>query len=647
VDTTITPGDDFFAYANGDWLKTATISAGSARWGARDEISELTRARIRTLIDDARLAPHGSLARKVAEFRAAYLNEAAIERKGLGSLSSQLEDIARTHDKRALTRLLGSAMPADVDPFGFGIYESAHLLGLSVERSIHGENTYDVFLMQGGLGLGDRARYLSTDSLAVALRARYREHVGRMLALAGFDRASQRAESLLALETALARTHATREASANDHNADTRWSRADFARLAPGMDWAAFFAAAGLAGQDELVVWQPTAVTGVAALVASQSLETWKDYARFHLITRFADVLPRAFADEAATMRGMEASGQADATPRAQRALDVTQSMMSDAIGRMYVERYFPAAQKARVQAIVANVVDAFAKRAGAVTWMSSASKVIALAKLRTLYVGIGYPERWRDYSGLVVDSTDPLNNLRRVADWNYRHAIARIGQPVDMREWWIAPQQVGAVLMFQQNSYDFSAALLQPPKFDPAASDAATYGAIGAIIGHDVSHFIDVLGADYDSSFALRHWWTAEDSSRFQAVAEPLVTQFSGYRPFPDLGVDGRLTMTENVADLAGLQAAFDAYRHSLRDRVTDREYVRRHDREFFIAFAQSWRTKISDAALRTQLASNDHAPEMFRVATVRNLDAWYDAFDVRPGQRLYVEPKARVRIW
>jgi putative endopeptidase len=335
-----------------------------------------------------------------------------------------------------------------------------------------------------------------------------------------------------------------------------------------------------------------------------------------------------------------------DRAVREQRALEVTQSAMSEAIGRMYAERYFPAAQKARVQRIVAGVADAFARRVEAATWLSPASKTIALWKVRSLYVGIGYPEHWRDYSDLPIDRADALGNLRRIEALKTRDALARIGQPVDMKEWWIPPQLPGAVLIFHQNAYEFAAALLQAPKFDASGSDAATYGSIGAIIGHDISHFVDRLGADYDTVFAIRHWWTAEDLAAFERRAEPLVSQFSGYHPYPDLGVDGKQTETENVADLAGLEASFDAYRRSLGARASDRTYVRRQDREFFIAFAQSWRTRMSDRAMRAQLGT-DHAPEMFRVSTVRNLDAWYDAFDVAPGQRLYLAPGERVHVW
>ncbi|HEU5041469.1 MAG TPA: M13 family metallopeptidase, partial [Gemmatimonadales bacterium] len=477
TDPSIQPGDDFFAYANGSWLRATEIPADKDRWNARSEIGERTRQQVVRLLDDAGAEPVGSLARKVADFRAAYLNEAAIEAGGIAPLEPLLDSIAHVSDKAALTRLLGRGLRADVDPLNWGVYRSSHLLGLAVEPSIHGEKTYVAFLLQGGLGLPDREYYVGTEPRLQELRASYQQYVGRLLALAGFDRADQRAEAVMALETALAQAQATREASANDHNADNVWTRADFARRAPGMDWSAFFAAAGLAEQETFVAWQPTAVSGVAALVGSQPLERWKDYLRARVIDEFADVLPRAFAEPALAMRGAVAS-QSQPSPRAERALEVTRAAMSDALGRMYAERYFPARQKARVEAIVANVVAAFRQRVEAATWMSPGTRTVALAKLKTLYFGIGYPDRWQDYSDLIVDSADPVGNLRRVADRNYRRAVARLGRPVDLTEWWIAPHTVGAVLVFQQNAYNFPAALLQAPKFDPTASDAANYGA-------------------------------------------------------------------------------------------------------------------------------------------------------------------------
>ncbi|MEO8133138.1 MAG: M13 family metallopeptidase [Betaproteobacteria bacterium] len=529
------------------------------------------------------------------------------------------------------------------------------------QASIHGEKTYVAFLVQGGLGLPGREHYVSTEPGMQALRARYQEAVGKVLALAapgaGSDRpapASTRAEAVLALETAIAQSHATPEVSGNERNADNLWTRADFAPQAPGINWPAFFAAAGLAKQLSFVAWQPSAVKGAAALVASQPLSAWKDYLRVRVIAAYADVLPRAFAAQAPALRGGAESAAAAGQPpsaRTQRATEATQSAMSDAIGRLYAERHFPAGHKARVQAIVANVVAAFTRRVEAVTWMSPASKSMALAKLKAMYFGVGYPEKWQDYSDLAVDPADAVGNLRRIADRNYRQTLARLGKPVDRTEWCVVPQWVGAILLFQQNSYNFTAALLQAPKFDMGASEAMNYGAIGAIVGHEVSHFVDSLGAEYEAGGRFRRWWTPDDMSRYEAAYVPLVNQFSGYRPLPDLAINGKLTLTENIADLGGLAAAFDAYRANIGatpgSRTADKEYVRQQDRQFFIGFARSWRSKYREEGLRKQVATNDHAPENYRIATVRNIDAWYDAFDVQPGLRLYLEPAARARIW
>ena len=645
VDPSVAPGDDFYAYANGGWLKAAARPAGRERWGARDELEELTRRRIAALLEAARTAPAGSTARKVADFQAAYLNTAAVEARGLTSLRPYLDRIERVSDKPALTRLLGRGMRADVDPMGFGIYQSSGVLGLAVQQNIHGEKVNSAFLVQGGLGLPDREDYLSAAPAKEALRARYREYIVKMLTLAEIDRAGERGRAVLALETAIAQGQATREASADDGNADHAWARADFERRAPGMDWAAFFDGAGLSANRDFVVWQPAAVTDLAAQVASQPVRVWKDYLIFHAIHDFADVLPRAFAEQALALRAATAPGPEPS--RAERASAATQSAMRNALGRMYAEWYFPADQKARVERISDNVRAALAARVEAATWMSPATKASALSKLQTLYVGIGYPDQWQEDASLAVDRGDPLANSQRVIDRDYRAAIARLGQPVDLKYWYGVPQTVGALLVFQQNAYVMSAALLEPPKYDHASSDAAAYGSVGALIGHDLTHYIDVLGADYDTEHRKRHWWTADDMQHFQALAQPLADQFAAYQPLPGLSINGKLTLTENVADLGGLAAAFDAYRKALGSRVADANDVRAQDREFFIAYAQTQRRIISERALRNQIATSDHAPEEYRADTVRNLGAWYDAFDVRPGQRLYLEPAARARVW
>jgi putative endopeptidase len=628
VNAGIHPGDDFFAFANGAWLESTSVPAGSVRWTARNDISELTRRQVEQLITGAAAAPAGSDARKVADFQAAYLDETAIEARGIAPLQPLFARIERVEDRDALTRFIGSGIRADVDPLNAGVYNSASLLGVALESGNHGETNYVAFLLQGGLGLAERQQYLDPSPDLQAIRAGYQDHIARVLKFAGFDRSAPRAEAVMRLEIAIAQSHATNEASGEDRNADNLWTRADFSRRAPGMDWAAFFAAAGLSNQEDFVVWQPEAIEGAAKLVGSYPLDAWRDYLRFHAIDVDADVLPHAVR-------------------RAPRATGVTQQALSGPLGRLYAGQYFRAADKARVQLIVNNVIAAFRERLKAVKWLTPATQAQAQLKLEKLYFGVGYPEKWPDYSTLTINPTDAFGNQQRIAEWNYQTTVARIGQRADHTDWWIAPQTPGGLLLFQQNAYNFAAALLQAPKFDPTASDAANYGAIGAILGHEVSHSVDTIGAEYDASGRKVHWWTESDLAQYHTVTDPLVRQFSSYRPFPDLAIDGKLTLAENVADLAGLVAAFDAYRRTLGPRASDKDYVRKQDREFFIGFARAWRAKYRDEGLRTQVMSNDHAPEAFRVATVRNLDAWYEAFDVHPGHRLYLEPRARVHIW
>lgn len=648
VDTGIAPGDDFFAHANGSWLQATTIPVGKMRWTARDENNVRVDQQLQALLGDLWTAPAGKTARQVADFRAACLDQAAIVANGLRPLKPLLGRIDKVRDKPALARLLGSMLGADADPINRGQFSSANVLGFAAESSIHGEKEYVAFLVQGGLGLPGREHYLSDDAAMQATRHRYQQALGKVLALLDpvqAQSAAQRAAAVMVLETALARSHATVKESDNERNADNLWTRADFAGKAPGMDWPAFFKAARLDKQHTLVAWQPGAVTGLAALVAGQPLQAWKDYLRVRALAPYLDVLPPAFADQAQALRGA-ADGPLPGSAE-QRATALTQGAMAEAIGRLYVERYFPAAHKARLDAIVANVAAAFSRRIDGANWLSPASKATAQAKLKVLYYGMAYPEQWPDDAALVIKPADPVGNLQRLAGQRYRQALDRLGQPVDNRRWVAAPQQAGGLLMFQQNAYNFSAALLQSPKFDAGAPDAVNYGAIGAIVGHEMSHFVDTLGAEYEVDGRLRRWWTPDDVARYAVASEALERQFSTYRPYPDVAVNGKQTSSENVADLAGLSAAFDAYRATLGELAADKAAVRQQDRAFFLGFARAWRGKVSEEGLRTQLASDVHAPDRYRIATVRNLDAWYEAFDIAPGQQLYLAPSARVRVW
>lgn len=634
VDAGIDPGDDFFAYANGEWLRSTAIPPGKGRWGARNQIAATATLQRAQVLREASGA--GTTGRRVAAFHAAYLDEASIEKKGLAPMAPLLKRIDRLRDKTALARWLGAHLRADVDPLGTGVTASSHLFGLAASFGIHGEPHYRPVLTQGGLGLPDREDYLDASPAKQALRDQRRARIAQLLQHAGASAAPARADAVLALETALARSHASAADSGDERNIDQRWQHAQFARQAPGLDWRAFFAAAGLSTQAEIIVWQPGAMQGGAALVASQPLAVWQDYLRVHTIERFADVLPRALRD---------AAPQA---PRDELALAATQQALPEQVGRLYVERHFPPERKARVKAILDDVAAALAQRVGAARWMSPATRELALAKLKLVYFGVAYPETWTDDSALAFNAADAIGNLQRLDAWHYRRTLAKLGRPVDRREWGVAPQTPGAILNFQLNAYNFAAALLQPPKFDANASEAAGYGAIGAIFGHELSHSVDTLGAEYDAQGATHRWWTPADKAAYDAAAQPLIDQFAAYRPLPGVAIDGRAALTENVADLIGLTAAFDAYRLAVGRRAVDAAALRQMDRQFFIGFARSWRAKLNDDGLRTQFKDDAaHAPEPWRVATVRNLDAWYEAFDVKPGHRLYLAPAARVRVW
>ncbi len=647
VDAHIRPGDDFFAYANGAWLQSTEIPAGRGRWGVRNEIDALTAAQMAELMGGITGHPASHLEQQLADYYHAYLDAAGIEAKGLAPIQRELARIATLHSKKALASYMGAQLRADADPLNWGVFSSPNLFGLSVEQDVHGKNIYVPYLVQGGLGLPRHDLYLADDAKAQNVCARYLAHISRMLSLAGFKDADARAQAVLKLETDIARSHMSDQASDDTKFADNAWPLAAFSQKAPGLEWAAYWKAAGLSKQPSVVVWNPAAVQGESALVASTPLAVWQDQLRFHLIARYADVLPTEFGSEAAALRAVVNAAAPVNEPRAARASMATQNALPEAVGRLYVAKYFSPAMKAQVQTIAADVIAAFGQRIQALPWLTPETKAQALVKLKGIYFGVGYPEHWKDYSRLRLDAHDALGNAQRVADWNYHTALAKLGTPVDMTEWWMAPQRVGAVSLPLQNGYNFAAALLQATKFDPHASAATNYGAIGAIIGHEVSHFFDDLGGENDAQGLPRKWRSESDVAQFHAAAQPLVEQYASYHPAPDLSIDGKLTWSENIADLGGLAAAFDAYRHTLGAQAKDPANVRAQDRDFFIGFARSWRAKLTDAELRKQVASDAHAPEGFRIATVRNIDAWYEAFDVQPGDRLYLEPRLRVRIW
>jgi predicted metalloendopeptidase len=648
MDTSIAPGDDFNEYTNGGWIKATPIPADKSSYGVGAILIDEVRKRTQALIQEA--ANPGSSpsedARKIGDFYSSFMDEAAIESKGITPLKPQLEGIAAIADRDDLARVLGGELRADVDPLNNTNFETGNLFGVWISQGLTDPTSSFPYLLQGGLGMPDRDYYLSTTPHMVELRKQYRTHIGAIFKLAGFADQDARAGRVFALETAIAKVHATRVESEDVHAA-VLWKREELAVKAPGLDWRALLGAAGLSDASSLIVWHPKAISGLSGLVAKEPLDVWKDWLVFHAIEKAASFLPKAFVDEDFQFYGKALNGTPELRPRWQRGVDFTNEALGEVVGKLYVERYFPAETKAKVQAMVENLVKAFGKRIDSLAWMSPETKVKAKQKLDTLRVGVGYPDRWQDYSRLEIVKGEALGNEQRAEAFEYRRQLLKLHEPIDRGEWWMTPQTVNAVNLPLQNALNFPAAILQPPYFDANADTAHNYGSMGAIIGHEISHSFDDQGSQFDAAGRLANWWTKEDFDHFKAASEALAAQFDAYRPFPDLAVNGHQTLSENIADVAGLLTAYDAYRLSLEGAEDVVKNGFSGDQRFFISFGQSWRSKIRDAALRREVATDGHAPEQFRADAPRNLDAWYDAFSVHPGQRLYLEPNQRVHVW
>jgi len=648
-DLSVLPGADFFSYANGTWVRQTAIPADRSSYGGFAIMQERTDQRVVELLRELAKsdAAPGSEARKVGDYFATFLDEEAVEAQGTRPLQPILQTIEAVTDRAALARILGAGVRADVDALNATNFQTPNLLGLWVAQDLDDPKRYLPFLMQGGLSMPDRDYYLQDAAPMREIRARYREHVAAMLRLGGFSEPDVRAARVIDLETRMALVHASRTESVDVQRADNHWQRADFDDRAPGLDWKAFFAAAGLADAPEFIVWHPRAVTGLAALVTTEPIATWQDYLRFHAIDHLGAYLPRAFAQESFHFYGNVLNGTPQMRERWKRAVSATDAALGESVGHLYVERHFPAADKAQVEQLVRNLIAAFDLRLDKLAWMDPQTRRRAKEKLAALKVGVGYPDRWRDVRALEVVRGDAVGNLLRAEAFELRRNLAKLGQPIDRGEWVMNPQLVNAVNLPVVNSIQFPAAILQPPFYSPESPVSANYGAIGAIIGHEISHSFDDQGALFDASGKLHNWWTPEDFAHFEASGAALARQYDAYRPFPDAAVNGKLTLSENIADLAGLAAAYDAYRLSLKGAAAPVVAGLDGDQQFFLGFAQAWRSKIREPAQRQGLIVDGHAPPQFRAATVRNLDPWYEAFHVEPGQALYLAPAQRVRVW
>ncbi|HEX8571474.1 MAG TPA: M13-type metalloendopeptidase [Allosphingosinicella sp.] len=639
MDRAVNPGDNFFDFANGAWSKATEIPADKPVWGGFIELDELSTRRTRTILEDSARseAPAGSVQRKVGDFYASFMNEAAIEAKGVAPLKPYLDRIASIRTAADLAGAFGELGRIGVrSPFG-----------AEVDQDLKDNSRYSAYLGQGGLGMPDRDYYLdSANPKFVEAKARYATHVANMLRLAGISEPEARARRIVALETRIASSHWTRLQRRQVENLYNPMTRAELAAKLPGFDWSAYLAAAGLAGQERVIVAQPSALEGAARLVGSEPIETWKDYLAFRTIAAASPYLPKAFVEESFAFNGKALSGTPQLRERWKRGSDLVGAGMGEAVGQLYVARYFPPEAKAKADQLVRNLIKAMDLRLAGLAWMAPDTRAKARSKLAAFTPKIGYPDKWRDYSALEIRRDDAIGNAMRSGRFEYDRNLAKLGRPIDRGEWGMSPQTVNAYANPLLNEIVFPAAILQPPFFDPKADDAVNYGGIGAVIGHEISHHFDDQGRKFDKNGNLAEWWTDTDIAEFKKLTDRMVAQYSAYEALPGKTVDGRLTLGENIADLAGLAIAYDAYRMSLNGVPAPVIDGYSGDQRFFLGFGQVWRTKYRDALLQQLLTVDSHSPGTIRPLVVRNFDAWYKAFGVRDG-KLYLPPEQRIRIW
>ena len=631
MDAKVTPGDDFDRYANGTWTDTTEMPADQSRYGMFNVLDDLSLARTRTILEELEKQP----ASKSGAAYVSFMNQPGIEAKGLAPLKPWIGDIKAVKTREAYAALAGRADRIGVaSPFGVGA-------GIDDKDP----SRYALSLSQSGLAMPDRDYYLKPEDTFVKYREAYRAHVAKMFTLAGETNADARAANVLAFETELAKVHWTREDS---RDADKTYNLRTFAQLkqqAPGFDWQGYFTASGSVPQ-QLIVSQPSAITASAALIGKTPVETLKDAMLARSLDSYAAFLPKAFDDENFAFFATTLSGTPQQRDRWKRSVNFVSGILGEDVGQVYVQRHFTPETRAAMDDLVKNVIAAMDRRLQGLTWMVPETKVKARAKLAAFTPKIGFPTKWRDYSALEIKPDDALGNAMRAREFEHERQLKRLPGPVDRDEWFMTPMTINAYANPTLNEIVFPAAILQPPFFDPHADPAINYGGIGAVIGHEISHHFDDQGRKYDASGKLTEWWTKEDVTRFNALTDKLVAQYDAYEPLPGQHVSGQLTLGENIGDLAGLTVAYDAYRASLGGKEAPVIDGTTGDQRFYLGWAQVWRTKTREAALRRQLLSDPHSPGPQRIWVTRNFDEWSKAFDVTAGKN-YLPPEQRVRIW
>ena len=643
IDPSVRPQDDFFTHLNGKWLKATEIPADKASHGTFMQLRDDSQVQVRAIIEAAQKDPSkkaGTDVQKIGDLYASFMDEARLETLGVKPLASELQRIRTLKDKKAIPGLVAHLSKIGV----------ATPYGIRVGQDARASTKYATYIGQGGLGMPDRDYYLKLDDKRMAdTRAKYEAHVAKVLTLAGEKDAAAQAKAIVDFETELAKVQWTKVENRDPVKRYNKMSVADLGALTPGYDWNAALAAAGVGNKlDYVIVAQPSYLTGFNEVLAKTDLATLKSYFEWHLLREYSPYLSKAFVDANFAFYGTTLTGTTENRPRWKIGVSLVEGALGEAAGRQYVAKHFPAERKARMEELVKNVTAAYKQSIDELDWMTPATKVEAQKKLAKFVPKVGYPNKWRDYSKLAIRKDDLVGNVKRASEFGYNRNITKLGKPIDREEWGMTPQTVNAYYSSSMNEIVFPAAILQPPFFDMRADDAVNYGAIGAVIGHEIGHGFDDKGSKSDGEGNLRDWWTKEDRDAFQKRADMLVKQYNAYSPLPGYNVNGELTLGENIGDLSGLAIAYKAYKISLNGKPAPTIDGLTGDQRFFMGFGQVWRSKMREAQQIVQVKTDPHSPGQFRAnGTVMNHPAFYEAFGVKEGDKMYLAPKDRVKIW
>ena len=636
MDKSVKPGDDFWEYVNGTWDKNTQIAADRASAGPFVTLSDQAEKDVRQIVEQEASNPSGHLGQQIGDYYASFMDTGAIEAAGTAPLKPYLGEINGAKTKAQLLSLFikpGFASPVDV----------------GIDADFKNPDKYSVFAGQARLGMPSREYYLQDNAKMKAHRAAYRDYIITIEKLAGLPGGAAAADRIIALETALSKAQWPAADRRDIDKIYNPMTRAQLVKLAPQFNWNASLAEAGLGTAKQVIVTEPSAVAGAGKIFASTPLSTWKEWLAFRFVSDHATVLPKAFDDARFAFYSKELSGVQEQRERWKRGVAAVNGALGEGIGQIYVQTHYPAESERQMKELIGNLEDAYHDRISSAPWMDDATRKAALDKLAAFEPRIGHPVKYIDYSSMKVVKGQPLANAMAAADFDWKLQLKRFPKPVDRTLWGMYPQTINAYYSPVTNQITFPAAILQPPFFDPNADAAVNYGAIGAVIGHEMGHGFDNEGSKFDPHGKLRNWWSPEAAKAFSSRTDALVAQYNGFKPFPDLALNGKLTLGENIGDLSGVENAYAAYK----------KYEAKHgaspvidgltgDQRFFIAYAQAWQEKQREDAERQQVITNEHSPGKYRVnGVVRNVDAWYKAFNVQPGDKLYLPPDQRVHIW